>query len=153
MESLHKNSVCYKFGWSYYMTERCAKYQGWLQTKQSGSVTAKINDQVTRTIMENREMLKSLIGGVIFCARQNIGLWGHRDSLDKGNYRYSEGCGDETAESQHFNNIGNFRELINLLCLENKFFSSKLNNMPQNAKCTSNIIQNDMLQAVSSLIT
>ncbi|KAJ8887844.1 hypothetical protein PR048_014062 [Dryococelus australis] len=63
------------------------------------------------------------------------------------------GCGEEVAESQHFNNIGNFPELIKLLCLENKYFSSKLNNMPQNAKYTSNIIQNDILQATSSVIT
>ncbi|KAJ8867760.1 hypothetical protein PR048_031563 [Dryococelus australis] len=61
----------------YYTTERCgenstvhklslAKYQGWLQTKQSGPVTVQINDQVTRTIMENREMFKSLIRGESF---------------------------------------------------------------------------------------
>ncbi|KAJ8896478.1 hypothetical protein PR048_001822 [Dryococelus australis] len=127
----HENSKVHKLS--------LAKFQGWLQTKQSGPVTVQINDQVTRT---------SLIREVLFCTRQNIGLWGHRDSLDKVNYKYSEGC----AEAQHFNNMGNFQELINLLCLENKSFSSKLNIMPQNAKYTSNIIQNYMMQAATSVI-
>ncbi|KAJ8898292.1 hypothetical protein PR048_003652 [Dryococelus australis] len=134
MATKHENSKVHKLS--------LAKYQGWLQTKESVPVTAKINDQVTRPIIENRETLMCLIRRAIFCARQNI-----------GNCRYNEGCGEETVESQHFNNIGNFQELINLLCLENKSFNSKLNNVCQNAKYTSNLIQNDMLQAASSVIT
>ncbi|KAJ8873347.1 hypothetical protein PR048_026981 [Dryococelus australis] len=73
-------------------------------------------------------------------------------SLAKYQGRYSDGCVEEAAESEYFNNIGNFQEFSNLFCLETKYFSSKLSNMPQNAKYASNIIQNDMLQAELSLI-
>jgi len=47
---------------------------------------------------------------------------------------------------------GNFKELLNLLCLENETLDDNIKNMPKNAKYTSKDIQADILTAASNII-
>lgn len=51
-----------------------------------------------------------------------------------------------------FNVAGNFLELIKLSSLENKSFESNLMLLPKNAKYTSNLIQNDILEAAAIVV-
>lgn len=54
-----------------------AKYQGYLSSKSVGAVTTQINCHVEENINKNRDVLKSIIRSVLYCARQDIGLRGH----------------------------------------------------------------------------
>lgn len=54
-----------------------AKHQGFMTSKSVGAVTLQINSHVKENITKNREILKSIIRSILYCARQDIGLRGH----------------------------------------------------------------------------
>lgn len=58
-----------------------AKYQGYISSKSIGAVTTQMNSHVEENINKNREVLKSVIRSVLYCARQDIGLRGHNLSV------------------------------------------------------------------------
>jgi len=113
-----------------------AKYQGFVTSKSVGAVTLQINSHVEENITKNREILKSIIRYILYCARQDIGLRGHYN-----------------VNTEQTNNQGSLKELVDLLCLENEKFDKDLKSLPKNAKYTSNIVQNDILLASSNIIT
>lgn len=121
-----------------------AKYQGYISSKSIGAVTTQMNSHVEENINKNREILKSVIRSVLYCARQDIGLRGHNNVIE---YSNEDEHGVETTKNQ-----GNFKELLDLLCLENEKFNTNLKSLPKNAKYTSNKIQNDILFASSNVI-
>ncbi|KAL4101250.1 hypothetical protein QTP88_021270 [Uroleucon formosanum] len=112
--SSHKNAVI--------------KYNSWLSTKKTGSVSSQINQQVKDQIINNRETLTSIIRCILYCSRQDIGIREHKkinSTEDNPNWP----CHDV--------NEGNFLEMIKLL----SYFS----------KYTSPDIQNDLIKAASNL--
>jgi hypothetical protein len=158
-----------------------SKYKGWMDSKKTGAVTTKINDQVAKEIEKNRDCLKSIVRSVLFCARQNIALRGHREVKQRlsnviqqeGTLESSDDSGEEGSEQSEVEesaeqgglktrttgkmlplegNSGNFKELVNLLCLENETLNKNIQNMPKNAKYTSKDIQADILTAASNII-
>ncbi|KAL5236941.1 hypothetical protein ACI65C_004351 [Semiaphis heraclei] len=62
--SSHKNAVM--------------KYNSWLSTKKTGSVSSQINQQVKDQIIKNRETLTSIIRCILYCSRQDIGIREHK---------------------------------------------------------------------------
>jgi len=121
-----------------------AKYQGYISSKSIGAVTTQMNSHVEENINKNREVLKSVIRSVLYCARQDIGLRGHNNVIEYSN--------EDEHELETTKNQGNFKELLDLLCLENEKFNINLKSLPKNAKYTSNKIQNDILFASSNVI-
>lgn len=87
-----------------------AKYQGFVTSKSVGAVTLQINSHVEENITKNREILKSIIRSILYCARQDIGLRGHYN------------VNTDLENTEQTNNQGNLKELVDLLCLENEKF-------------------------------
>ena len=84
-------------------------------------------------VKNNRLYRKSICQVAVLCARQDIALRGH----------------DETEE---FTNKGNFLEILDLVSSHNPSIQDRLLNGPQNAKYTSKSVQNELLEAVASVI-
>lgn len=128
--SSHKNAVI--------------KYNSWLSTKKTGSVSSQINQQVKDQIIKNRETLTSIIRCILYCSRQDIGIREHKkinSTEDTDNPNWT--CHDV--------NEGNFLEMIKLLSLENDNFKTNFKSLPKNSKYTSPDIQNDLIKAASNL--
>ncbi|KAL4104546.1 hypothetical protein QTP88_019841 [Uroleucon formosanum] len=126
--SSHKNAVI--------------KYNSWLSTKKTGSVSSQINQQVKDQIINNRKTLTSIIRCILYCSRQDIGIREHKkinSTEDNPNWP----CRDV--------NEGNFLEMIKLLSLENENFKTNFKSLPKNSKYTSPDIQNDLIKAASNL--
>lgn len=113
--------------------------------------------QNRRQIQRNRDSVASLVRGVLFCGRQDIALRGHRES-DK-----EAACAEEHSDSDEdelsvgsqraaCSNRGNFRELLNLMKLENAEIRARFDSLPKNANYTSKDSQNEMLHAANCLI-
>lgn len=115
------------------------KYNGWMSSKHSGSVTSQINKHVSENFKNNREALKSLVRCVLFCDMQDVGLRGHREFNNQN-------------DTNMINNNGNFLQLVKLLRLENGRLDNNLNSLPKNSKYTSNGIQNDVIQASCDVV-
>lgn len=93
-----------------------AKYQGYISSKSIGAVTTQMKSHVKENIYKNREVLKSVIRSVLYCARQDIGLRGHNNVNKFSN----EDEYDQETTLITNKNQGNFKELLDLLCLENE---------------------------------
>lgn len=146
-----------------------SKYHGWKSSKKTGVVTTKINDQLTKEIQKNRDILKSVIRSIIFCGRQNIALRGHReteledyedraensDSSESGKEADSESniTTKRSDKGSSYLNKGNFKELLSLLCIENETLGKNIKSLPKNATYTSKMIQNDIILTTSKIIT
>ena len=104
----------------------------WTQYKASiihgTSVTSRLDNARREQITKNRHYLKAVIQALMFCATQEIGLCGHRES----------------SSSQ---NKGNFQELVQILAIYDPITNDQLTNGSQNAlyTCTSHGIQNQLL--------
>lgn len=143
-----------------------SKYHGWKSSKMTGAVTTKINEQLTKEVQKNRDVLKSVVRSVIFCGRQDIALRGHREyerqeggeQAENSESSDSENDGNSgskvtTKRPKKGNNKGNFKELLGLLCIENETLNTNIKSMPKNAKYTSKMVQNDIMIATSKVIT
>ncbi|XP_025420897.1 uncharacterized protein LOC112691000 [Sipha flava] len=75
---------------------------------------------------------------------QDIGLRGHNNVIEYSN--------EDEHDLETTKNQGNFKELLDILCLENEKFNINLKSLPKKAKYTSNKIQNDILFASSDVI-
>lgn len=78
-----------------------AKWQGYVQSLQKGSVAAQLDSQRHAAVKENQEYLTTVIESILFCARQGIPLRGH-------------------DEGEGSNNQGNLRELMKLRSKDNE---------------------------------
>ena len=96
---------------------------------QSGTSVVTMLDDVRREqIDKNRYYLKAVIDVLLYCAKQEIALRGHRESL--------------SAQSS---NRGKFLELMELLAKYDSVIHDRLNNGPKNAQYMSHGIQNELL--------
>lgn len=89
-----------------------------------------MNNHVEDNINKNRELLKSVIRSVLYCGRQDIGLRGHNNENTFSN----EDEHDLETTLVTNKNQGNFKELLDLLCLENEKFNTNLKSLPKSAK-------------------
>ena len=91
---------------------------------------------------QNRTKLKIILKAVLFCARQNIALRGHRD--DSQHYMAGENPG---------NNPGNFQELLKLMqdC-GNSQLTKHFQEAPHNATYRSKTIQNEFINIAAKQI-
>lgn len=111
----------------------------------------------------DRGVLTSVIRSVISCARQDIALREHREGETMTVKDFGKEC-DSSCDSENENcsakvkykkiveNKGNFKELINLLCLENETLSKSIKQLPKNAQYTSKTTQDDLVSATGNLI-
>lgn len=110
--------------------------EGYKQSHQGlGSIVNQLNqDAMNRWIVQrNRDHLKSVIRLVLFCAKQNIPLHGHRENTEALNK-------------------DNFMELFKLLTEFLPDMAKRLDELPGNATLMSPDIQNEILEIATSLI-
>ena len=90
-------------------------------------------------IPKNRQILSSIVKAVLFCARQNIALRGHRD----------DACHLQCRE----NNSGNFQNLLDLMenCGDD-VLKEYFKNAPRNATYRSKTTQNNISTKVPNLL-
>ena len=108
-------------------------------SKKSIPVNLKLNDLVLHNVEANRKKLKIILEAVVYCARQNISLRGHRD------------------DSQHYdlegNNPGNFQELLKLMARTGNYvLQDHLENAHRNATYRSKTIQNELIELCAKQI-
>lgn len=84
-------------------------------------------------VRRNREHIKVVLDVVLFCAKQNLSLRGHR----------------ETAEAI---NRGNVVELFNFVAQFDPQIQQRMAQMPKNATMLSPDAQNDLLEAAATLL-
>ena len=100
--------------------------------KKGQTINLLLDSAARAQVESNRSKLKLICEAVLFCARKNILLRGHRDDS-----RYYEG---------RKNNPGNFQELVNLMIkvgLED--LVDQLSNAPLNATYRSKTTQNELI--------
>lgn len=122
------------------------QYSAINECKLSGSVTVQLSSHVKADIQRNRDAVASIIRAVIFCARQDIALRGHRESATV------TGLSEESRSLEIKCNRGNFIELLELLKEESPDVRRKIENLPRNSTYTSKDSQNEILHA-ASLVT
>lgn len=81
----------------------------------------------------NRDHIEVVLDIVLFCAKQDIPLHGHR-------------------ESEEALNRGNFWELFRLLLNYDKEIQKRLEQLPKNVTMMSSDTQNDLLESATSLL-
>lgn len=121
----HSHSDCHKHSMSL--------WAGYKQARIHGSVSDHLSSERAKTIQENRQYLKSICQVAVLCARQDIGLRGHR-------------------EHEGSSNKGNFLEILDLVASENSFLKKRMQDAPQNAKYVSKSTQNELLHAAAKVI-
>ncbi|KAL0172924.1 hypothetical protein M9458_033235, partial [Cirrhinus mrigala] len=84
-------------------------------------------------IERNRDHIKVILDIVLTCAKQEIPLRGYRENDER-------------------KNAGNFLELFKLICKHNPDIQKQLDDIPSNAKMLSHDIQNEVLNAASTLL-
>jgi hypothetical protein len=84
-------------------------------------------------VEKNRDVLKVILHVILFCAKQDIALRGHRETIEDSNR-------------------GNFLELLQLIMEHSPDIKDKIQGLPANARMTSPETQNDLLEAAASLL-
>lgn len=110
-----------------------------VQAACTTSISAKINKVREQNIKENRDKLKYMVQNIIFCAKQNIPIRGHRDDS-----KYLNGNG----------NPGNFQALLKFRvqsCGDTKL-AKVLHNGPKNATYSSKTTQNELIRICGKVI-
>ena len=103
--------------------------------KQGTSVAHRIDSTRKHQIETNRYYLKTLAEIVLLCARQGIGLRGHRES-----------------ESSNSSNKGNFLEILHLVSSHDEVVREKLRKGPKNSIYIAPAIQNTLLTIMGSMV-
>lgn len=114
---------------------KLAAYRQCHQPDSRGTVFDQLNkDKVNESFVErNRKHIKVVLDIVLFCAKQDISLRGHR-------------------ESEEALNRGNFLELFRLLSNYDPEIQNRFDQLPKNATMMSSDIQNDLLESAASLL-
>lgn len=97
----HQNSMIHKLS--------LEKYKAYKSSKTTGAVSCQVNSYTQQQVIKNREVLTSLIRMVLYCARQDISLRGHRNEklqISDGSHSQSSSIAD-TKEIEQFGNQGN----------------------------------------------
>ena len=115
----------------------CGAMEAWMQYKLNvihhTSIGERMNSERSQVILNNRHYLKNIIEVILVCAKQEIGLRGHRESEDDLNR-------------------GNFLEILSLVAAHDPVVQRKLTDGPQNAVYTSPEIQNSLLHIMGELV-
>ena len=107
--------------------ESMANWMAYKQSKSTSTVADQLVSQRATTIAANRMYISTIAQVVVLCARQGIALRGH----------------DESSTSS---NKGNFIEIVELLASVMPELERKFRSLPNNAKYTSKVVQNDLLK-------
>ena len=108
-------------------------WAGYKQATIHGRVGDQLSCERAKVIEENRRYLKSICQVAVLCARQDIGLRGHR-------------------EHEGSTNKGNFLEILDVVSSENTILKKRMQDAPRNAKYVSKATQNELLQAAADVI-
>lgn len=155
-------------------SDAVAKWSAQKQTDASGGVMECFSEDGNRrkVISRNRIALGTLIRASVFCARQAIGLRGHRehpkksdniiddsesdeeretDCLDSKGYGSSKTAVavDEVTDALSKTNRGNFLEVLELLKMESGDIRQNLDKLPGNAQYTSKNAQEDFVKVAA----
>ena len=103
-----------------------AKWMAYKQTKSSSTVADQLISQRASAVAANRMYISTLSQVAVLCARQGIALRGH----------------DESSTSS---NKGNYVEILELLTSVMPELGRQFRSLPNNAKYTSKVVQNDLL--------
>ena len=120
-------------------TLRAAQFRRSMENAME-SIDVQLNTKVSEQVRENREKMKIIVGGIIFCGRQNIALRGHRD--------------DSAFLENEANNPGNLQALFSFLSKygNNKVFDDFLANAPKTATSRSKTTQNQIISFCGDFI-
>ena len=113
--------------------ESMAKWMAYKQTKSSPTVADQLISQRASTVAANRMYISTLSQVAVLCARQGIALRGH----------------DESSTSS---NKGNYVEILELLASVMPELERQFRSLPNNAKYTSKVVQNDLLKAAGDVV-
>ena len=113
--------------------ESMANWMAYKQSKSTSTVADQLVSQRATTIAANRMYISTIAQVVVLCARQGIALRGH----------------DESSTSS---NKGNFIEIVELLASVMPELERKFRSLPNNAKYTSKVVQNDLLKAAADVV-
>ncbi len=102
-------------------------------TAISGTVADQLGNARAEQVKSNRHYIKTIAEVLLLCARQDIGLRGHRESVESLNR-------------------GNFIEILMLVAKHNDLVEHHINNNPRNAMYTSPDIQNDLLNVMGNIV-
>ncbi|CAM4564238.1 unnamed protein product [Lepidochelys olivacea] len=127
--SRHETSKVHAMAFTNYVSYKQCQLSG------RGNILNQLNREAmnTRLIGTDGEHIKGMLDIVLFCAKQQIALHGHR-------------------EDQEALNKGNFLELFKLLSKYDEEIQSLLEMFPKNATMVSPDIQNELLEAAASLL-
>ena len=110
----------------------------WAEYVKNADRNTLIGDRLDSTrcqqIQENRHYLKSIAEVILLCARQDLALRGHRESMESSNR-------------------GNFLEILELVTGHDEVVKDKLKNGPRNAIYTSPNIQNSLVNILGDMVT
>ena len=109
------------------------KWMAYKQTKSSTTVADQLTNQRASTTASNRAYISTLSQVAVLCVRQGIPLRGH----------------DESSAS---NNKGNYVEILKLLASVMPELGRQFRLLPNNAKYTSKVVQNDLLKAAADVV-
>ncbi len=109
----------------------------WGEYKKNAQKGTTIADRLDSTrslqIQQNRHYIRTVAEVILLCARQDIGLRGHR-------------------ESQLSLNRGNFLEILSLVASHDTTVQERLLHGPKNAVYTSPSIQNSLLNVMANMV-
>ena len=100
---------------------------------QNSSICQMMSDTYKAEIEENRHLIKTIGEVLLLSAMQDISQRGHREN-------------DENV------NDGNFKQIINLIARHDAVVKKKMDQSAQNAKYTSNTIQNEILDTLVYMV-
>ena len=113
--------------------ESMAKWMAYKQTKSSSTVADQLASHRASTVAANRMYISTLSQVAVLCARQGIPLRGH----------------DESSTSS---NKGNYVEILELIASVMPELGRQFRSLPNNAKYTSKVVQNDLLKAAADVV-
>lgn len=107
-----------------------------LMKQNDTSVMQMTSEAYKKEVKENREYIKTLADVLLLTAKQDIAQRGHREQK----------VDDESV------NRGNFLEIMELIAKHNPRFAQKLVQIPQNAKYTSPLLQNEIINILAEMV-
>ena len=102
-------------------------------TEKNTSIGDRLDSTRRQQIQENRTYLKTIAEIILLCARQDLALRGHRESIESSNR-------------------GNFLEILELVADHDTVVKDKLKIGPRNAVYTSPNIQNSLINILGDMV-
>lgn len=131
-KKMHEKAL--KHGESTYHINAMQKWINFKSSQQHGNIHQKLDSQHKQQVLDNRDYVKTLLNIVITAAKSNMAFRGH-------------------DESENSLNKGIFLEIFDLLKRESEKFQKLVKKIPNNAKYTSGVSQNSLLQAVAECVS